>query len=46
MNSSQKIPGYAGHIPFKGEYFGLTTGNLNRVAEESYKTVCSPKGGF
>ena len=34
--SGQKIPGYSGHIPFKQDLIGLTTGETNRQAGEGY----------
>ena len=34
--SGQKIPGYSGHIPFKQDLIGLTTGESNRRAGEDY----------
>ena len=34
--SGQKIPGYSGHIPFKQDLIGLTTGESNRKAGEDY----------
>ena len=38
MSFAEKIPGYCGHIPYKGDYYGLTTGNLNRVAQGVHNT--------
>ena len=37
MNSHQKIPGYSGHIPYKADLIGLTTGESNRKAGEDYR---------
>lgn len=42
MNSSQKIPGYCGHVPHRSELIGLTTGQSNKVAEMAYREMKSP----
>lgn len=34
--SGQKIPGYSGHIPFKQDLIGLTTGESNRKAGDDF----------
>lgn len=42
MNSSKNIPGYSGHIPYKNEFVGLTTGASNQAAEISYRSAAQP----
>lgn len=42
MQSSKNIPGYSGHVPFKSEFVGLTTGASNHAAEMTYKSVKDP----
>ena len=45
MNSSQKIPGYSGHIPQKLDIVGHTTGESNRQAGNNFRyTVGARKG--
>ena len=34
--NAQKIPGYSGHIPFKQDLIGLTTGESNRLAGNDF----------
>lgn len=43
MNSGSKIPGYTGFVPFKSEFFGTTSSQSNKQAEEVYK-VSSASG--
>lgn len=42
MNSSKNIPGYSGHIPYRNEFVGLTTGASNQAAEISYRSINQP----
>ena len=39
MESSSKgmLPGYTGHIPYKNETIGLTTGEANKVSMAYYE---------
>lgn len=36
------IPGYSGHIPYKNEFIGLTTGSSNKAAEITYRGTNHP----
>ena len=42
MRASGNIPGYSGHIPYKQEFVGLTTGASNHACEITYKTNTNP----
>lgn len=33
IDNSNKLPGYTGHVPFRNECIGLTTGNANRESQ-------------
>ena len=37
MQSAQKIPGYTGHIPFRIDIVGHTTGESNRQAGDNFR---------
>ena len=41
MNSGKNIPGYTGFVPFKSEFFGQTTCQSNRAAEQTYRVQAS-----
>jgi hypothetical protein len=37
MNSGKNIPGYTGFVPYKSEFFGITTCHSNKAAETTYR---------
>ena len=38
IDNSNKLPGYTGHVPFRNECIGLTTGNANKESQIQYET--------
>lgn len=36
VDNSHKLPGYTGHVPFRGDLVGLTTGEANRQSQNSF----------
>ena len=39
MKASTNLPGYCGHVPFKQEFVGLTTGAQNQACEQTYREL-------
>jgi hypothetical protein len=33
VDYTKKLPGYTGHVPFRSDTIGLTTGEANRTAQ-------------
>ena len=44
-SSVEKIPGYSGFVPYKGDLIGLTTGESNRLAQATYQQERDNRGG-
>ena len=36
VDNRTKLPGYTGHIPYKQDLIGVTTGEANRLSSNTY----------
>ena len=43
IDNSNKLPGYTGHVPFRNECIGLTTGNANKESQAQYDHFSSSR---